>query len=138
MNTKCSITFPSEQTSDNISSSDGVTPSIPILGADGIVPPESSILFKRELEFLIQGYGKLWLHISEEDKKMNNDSMNVTEKWKRQIEKDLPRTLPGHPALDEGGRNALRRLLTAYARHNPFVGYFQVSIQLISQLILYF
>ncbi|PHU17082.1 hypothetical protein BC332_12777 [Capsicum chinense] len=38
---------------------------------------------------------------------------------------DLPRTFPGHPALDEDGRNALRRLLTAYARHNPCVGYCQ-------------
>ncbi|KAL5219191.1 hypothetical protein ABZP36_019875 [Zizania latifolia] len=47
------------------------------------------------------------------------------EKWKGQIEKDLPRTFPGHPALDEHGRNALRRLLTAYARHNPSVGYCQ-------------
>ncbi|CAN6471058.1 unnamed protein product [Victoria cruziana] len=47
------------------------------------------------------------------------------EKWKTQIEKDLPRTFPGHPALDENGRNALRRLLTAYARHNPSVGYCQ-------------
>jgi AcrR family transcriptional regulator len=49
----------------------------------------------------------------------------VAEKWKSQIEKDLPRTFPGHPALDEDGRNALRRLLTAYARHNPSVGYCQ-------------
>ncbi|XP_062215983.1 uncharacterized protein LOC133916361 isoform X3 [Phragmites australis] len=47
------------------------------------------------------------------------------EKWKGQIEKDLPRTFPGHPALDEDGRSALRRLLTAYARHNPSVGYCQ-------------
>ncbi|XP_078179956.1 uncharacterized protein LOC144574013 isoform X1 [Carex rostrata] len=47
------------------------------------------------------------------------------EKWKGQIEKDLPRTFPGHPCLDENGRNALRRLLTAYARHNPSVGYCQ-------------
>ncbi|KAJ6802860.1 TBC1 domain family member 8B-like isoform X1 [Iris pallida] len=47
------------------------------------------------------------------------------EKWKGQIEKDLPRTFPGHPALDEDGRNALRRVLTAYARHNPSVGYCQ-------------
>lgn len=39
---------------------------------------------------------------------------------------DLPRTFPGHPALDENGRNALRRLLIAYARHNPSVGYCQV------------
>ncbi|XP_073113323.1 uncharacterized protein [Elaeis guineensis] len=49
----------------------------------------------------------------------------VPEKWKTQIEKDLPRTFPGHPALDDDGRNALRRLLTAYARHNPSVGYCQ-------------
>ncbi|KAH9307996.1 hypothetical protein KI387_035907 [Taxus chinensis] len=50
---------------------------------------------------------------------------SIVEKWKIQIEKDLPRTFPGHPALDEDGRNALRRLLTAYARHNPSVGYCQ-------------
>ncbi|CAM8975360.1 unnamed protein product [Rhodiola kirilowii] len=53
------------------------------------------------------------------------DTVSVPEKWKGQIEKDLPRTFPGHPALDEDGRNALRRLLTAYARHNPSVGYCQ-------------
>ncbi|XP_057784567.1 uncharacterized protein LOC131001938 [Salvia miltiorrhiza] len=62
-----------------------------------------------------------------EDK--NNDSnienVIISEKWRGQIEKDLPRTFPGHPALDEDGRNALRRLLTAYARHNPSVGYCQ-------------
>eukprot|EP01018_Ginkgo_biloba_P009564 Gb_37890 [translate_table: standard] len=50
---------------------------------------------------------------------------SISEKWTSQIEKDLPRTFPGHPALDEDGRNALRRLLTAYARHNPSVGYCQ-------------
>ncbi|XVF75461.1 hypothetical protein PTKIN_Ptkin13bG0190300 [Pterospermum kingtungense] len=53
------------------------------------------------------------------------DSTCGPEKWKGQIEKDLPRTFPGHPALDDDGRNALRRLLTAYARHNPSVGYCQ-------------
>ncbi|XP_065870406.1 uncharacterized protein [Euphorbia lathyris] len=53
------------------------------------------------------------------------DPTCVPEKWKGQIEKDLPRTFPGHPALDDDGRNALRRLLTAYARHNPAVGYCQ-------------
>lgn len=39
---------------------------------------------------------------------------------------DIPRTFPGHPALDENGRNSLRRLLLAYALHNPSVGYCQV------------
>ncbi|XP_002968609.2 EVI5-like protein [Selaginella moellendorffii] len=52
-------------------------------------------------------------------------SVPAQEKYVNQIEKDLPRTFPGHPALDEDGRNALRRLLTAYARHNPDVGYCQ-------------
>ncbi|GJN14646.1 hypothetical protein PR202_gb01497 [Eleusine coracana subsp. coracana] len=55
----------------------------------------------------------------------SSTSEGVHEKWIGQIEKDLPRTFPGHPALDEDGRNALRRLLIAYARHNPSVGYCQ-------------
>ncbi|KAF5453485.1 hypothetical protein F2P56_028383 [Juglans regia] len=56
---------------------------------------------------------------------LTTDTVCIPEKWKGQIEKDLPRTFPGHPALDVNGRNALRRLLTAYARHNPSVGYCQ-------------
>lgn len=63
--------------------------------------------------------------LDDNDGKTNAEFMHVPEKWKGQIEKDLPRTFPGHPALDEDGRNALRRLLTAYARHNPSVGYCQ-------------
>ncbi|KAL3646692.1 hypothetical protein CASFOL_009236 [Castilleja foliolosa] len=50
---------------------------------------------------------------------------DLPEKWKKQIEKDLPRTFPGHPALNDKGRNSLRRVLWAYARHNPSVGYCQ-------------
>ncbi|GJP34933.1 hypothetical protein CLOM_g19410 [Closterium sp. NIES-68] len=42
-----------------------------------------------------------------------------------QIEKDLPRTFPGHPALDAKGRDALRRLLIAYSRRNRALGYCQ-------------
>ncbi|CAH8376302.1 unnamed protein product [Eruca vesicaria subsp. sativa] len=60
-----------------------------------------------------------------DEKGLSADPLAVVEKWKGQIEKDLPRTFPGHPALDDDGRNALRRLLTAYARHNPSVGYCQ-------------
>ncbi|KAL0426375.1 UNVERIFIED_CONTAM: Growth hormone-regulated TBC protein 6 [Sesamum latifolium] len=52
---------------------------------------------------------------------------DLPEKLKKQIEKDLPRTFPGHPALNENGRNSLRRVLWAYARHNPSVGYCQVD-----------
>ncbi|XP_078446623.1 uncharacterized protein LOC144715562 [Wolffia australiana] len=62
---------------------------------------------------------------SDSSEKRKQSHQCEPEKWKGQIEKDLPRTFPGHPALDEGGRNALRRLLTAYARHNPSVGYCQ-------------
>lgn len=39
---------------------------------------------------------------------------------------DIPRTFPGHPALNENGRDSLRRILLAYACHNPSVGYCQV------------
>ncbi|XP_017976937.1 PREDICTED: TBC1 domain family member 8B isoform X2 [Theobroma cacao] len=59
-----------------------------------------------------------------EDDQQSNSS-GVFRKWKRQIEKDLPRTFPGHPALNDNGRDSLRRLLLAYARHNPSVGYCQ-------------
>ncbi|KAK8611104.1 hypothetical protein V6N13_131167 [Hibiscus sabdariffa] len=59
------------------------------------------------------------------DSKGSTKSLCGHEKWKGQIEKDLPRTFPGHPSLDGDGRNALRRLLTAYALHNPSVGYCQ-------------
>ncbi|KAK7270058.1 hypothetical protein RIF29_22939 [Crotalaria pallida] len=65
------------------------------------------------------------MHSADNNRKTTSDPVFVPEKWKGQIEKDLPRTFPGHPALDEDGRNALRRLLTAYARHNPSVGYCQ-------------
>ncbi|CAH8267709.1 unnamed protein product [Arabidopsis lyrata] len=65
-------------------------------------------------------------HMQHADEKgSSTDPIAVVEKWKGQIEKDLPRTFPGHPALDDDFRNALRRLLTAYARHNPSVGYCQ-------------
>ncbi|CAM6056598.1 unnamed protein product [Sphagnum tenellum] len=67
-------------------------------------------------------------------KSMSNS--NPSEKWSSQIEKDLPRTFPGHPALDQDGLNALRRLLTAYSRHNPAVGYCQAMNFLAALLLL--
>jgi hypothetical protein len=45
--------------------------------------------------------------------------------WLQQIEKDLPRTFPGHPVMEGAGRVALRRVLAAYALHNPAIGYCQ-------------
>ncbi|XP_071910453.1 uncharacterized protein [Coffea arabica] len=61
----------------------------------------------------------------EDRKGPNENSVHVPESLRKQIEKDLTRTFPGHPALNENGRNSLRRLLLAYARHNPSVGYCQ-------------
>jgi hypothetical protein len=44
----------------------------------------------------------------------------------KQIELDLPRTFPRHPWLAQPrGQQALRCVLTAYAGHNPGVGYCQ-------------
>ncbi|XP_073157253.1 uncharacterized protein [Henckelia pumila] len=60
-----------------------------------------------------------------EKTQQNGKRFDSPDKWKKQIEKDLPRTFPGHPALNEKGRNSLRRVLMAYARHNPSVGYCQ-------------
>ncbi|MFQ6640403.1 hypothetical protein Gotur_015790, partial [Gossypium turneri] len=70
--------------------------------AAAAAPIESLFPWKEELEVLVRGGVPMALR-----------------------GEDLPRTFPGHPALDDDGRNALRRLLTAYARHNPSVGYCQ-------------
>ncbi|KAJ1391308.1 Rab-GTPase-TBC domain [Sesbania bispinosa] len=65
--------------------------------------------------------------INSDESKEKDVPSGALGKWRKQIEKDIPRTFPGHPALDENGRNSLRRLLLAYARHNPSVGYCQVN-----------
>ncbi|KAL4447229.1 hypothetical protein ABPG77_007262 [Micractinium sp. CCAP 211/92] len=54
----------------------------------------------------------------------------VAERWQQQdylaqIDKDLHRTFPDHPSMDANGRATLRRILSAYARRNPAVGYCQ-------------
>ena len=45
--------------------------------------------------------------------------------WQRQLDKDLGRTFPEHPAMDAAGRATLRRVLSAYMVRNPDVGYCQ-------------
>ncbi|KAF3579006.1 hypothetical protein DY000_02029193 [Brassica cretica] len=70
-------------------------------------------------------YHDLLAHITNFDESKEHD---VQRKWKKQIEKDIPRTFPGHPALNENGRDSLRRILLAYACHNPSVGYCQLAV----------
>ncbi|KAG8374274.1 hypothetical protein BUALT_Bualt11G0114500 [Buddleja alternifolia] len=71
--------------------------------------------------------GKNHAKISSGDNSAQHDGKrsHLPEKLRKQIEKDLPRTFPGHPALNDNGRNSLRRVLSAYALHNPSVGYCQ-------------
>ncbi|KAL7109826.1 hypothetical protein ACP275_06G199800 [Erythranthe tilingii] len=106
---------------------------------DNIINRESSPPWKEELECLVQGgvpmplRGEMWQafvgvrarRVEKYYQNLLSPDSDVPDKLRAQIEKDLPRTFPGHPALDEDGRNALRRVLTAYARHNPSVGYCQ-------------
>ncbi|KAL8036139.1 hypothetical protein ABFX02_12G140400 [Erythranthe guttata] len=130
---------------------DSVNASEVEISASDKMYPEPFFPRREELEFLVRGgvpkelRGEVWqafvgvrtrrvetyyqdlLATKDDDASggQEHDKYDLPEKWRKQIEKDLPRTFPGHPALNEKGRNSLRRVLSAYARHNPSVGYCQ-------------
>jgi hypothetical protein len=58
--------------------------------------------------------------------------------WLIQIDKDLHRTFPDHPAMDEHGRNSLRRILGAFVVRNPDIGYCQGLNFLAAAFLLFF
>ncbi|KAK9291054.1 hypothetical protein L1049_009239 [Liquidambar formosana] len=146
----------------NEKSDDSVNATMEASDCHNGVSPEPFFPWKEELEFLVRGgvpmalRGEVWQafvgvrtrrvegyyqdllgpETDAGDSKERFDSCGVPMKSRKQIEKDVPRTFPGHPALNEDGRNSLRHVLLAYARHNPSVGYCQAMNFFVGLLLL--